>query len=782
MPHKKLFLSLLTLFFLQITVAQKLNAIDQKGTKIEIINNKVTTAATAPSNPNSNDVWYDSSTTPTTVKIYNGTAWVIMEHTGTKGSVFFAGADGVPTEDNSQLFVDKGTGKFNVGIGTNSPTNKLTVNGSISSKGIFNTVGITSSGTLANTGSITNTGLFTNGAGINNTGSITNTGVISNGEGTAIAPSYNFTGATNTGLFYRSAVSGSLPIGIGFSVGGTEVFNSSINQVNFLKNVRLAGPLLDGTTGTAGTTGQVLTSTGSGTKWQTNTNWLISGNSGTTENSFLGTIDDKKMSIRSNGLSMLEFGRRETLGLVDDYPDYRELNQPVVYVNGDGKRSALQFAAEKASFYKPMFFTVANGSFRLKGSAGETDMFEIGSAGPDNKGRMEFIVGDDGKEPMIFSRYEHRATSQGLKEFFRVQGSKDAENATTRFGINLNPASVPLDPTYNKEDNGAMANSTFQVNGSIANSTVTTTTPLLLTEEHYAIILGGNHQINLPAAAESKGRIYVIKNPTSNSVTISSYRNNLNVASTSISSGSSLWVQSDGTNWQKITGGNETVTTISNTVPVASGNLVGNFKNEANVTTGIYETVTSLTQSIGSSATGEITYKDEKGNSSKARVVSAVTNNQIKVGTDGGAYLGPTVYTGSFTISTATGPQTISSMPFKPSQVTFTAYANIDSANSNEPSVSGKNSNTFQNTFGGMQGYANEVSQAVIFVGGSANSINNISRYSSTSHCIGVRYTNQDGGSLGRTTATFTGFTATGFTINVDEYTGGLIVLYTAYK
>lgn len=91
MPHKKLFLSLLTLFFLQITVAQKLNAIDQKGTKIEIINNKVTTAATAPSNPNSNDVWYDSSTTPTTVKIYNGTAWVIMEHTGTKGSVFLQG-------------------------------------------------------------------------------------------------------------------------------------------------------------------------------------------------------------------------------------------------------------------------------------------------------------------------------------------------------------------------------------------------------------------------------------------------------------------------------------------------------------------------------------------------------------------------------------------------------------------------------------------------------------------------------------------------------------------
>ena len=523
MPHKKLFLSLLTLFFLQITVAQKLNAIDQKGTKIEIINNKVTTAATAPSNPNSNDVWYDSSTTPTTVKIYNGTAWLIMEHKGTTGSVFFAATNGLPTEDNSQLFWDNSTKRLRVG--NVATTRKFTVDGTIASKGIFNTDGITSSGNLANTGSITNTGLFTNGAGINNTGSITNTGVISNGEGTAIAPSYNFTGATNTGLFYRSAVSGSLPVGLGFSVGGTEVFNSSLNQVNFLKNVRLAGPLLDGsgTLGSAGTSGQVLTSTGLGTTWQTNTNWLISGNSGTTEESFLGTIDDKKMSIRSNSLSMLEFGRRETLKLYADYPDYRELDQPVVYVNGDGKRSALQFAAAGASFYKPMFYTVENGSFRLKGSAGKTDMFEIGSAGPTNDGRLEFIVGDDGKEPMIFSRYEHRATSQGLKEFFRVQGSKDAEDATTRFGINLNPTFVPLDPAYNTGDSGAMANSTFQVNGSIANSTLTTTAALTLTENHYAITLGGNHQITLPAAAESKGRIYVIKNPTSNSVTTVSY-------------------------------------------------------------------------------------------------------------------------------------------------------------------------------------------------------------------------------------------------------------------
>ena len=791
MPHKKLFLSILTLFFLQITVAQKVNAIDQKGTKVEIINNIVTTADIAPKNPNSNDVWYDTSTTPNTVKIYDGTAWLIMEHKGTEGSLFFAAKNGLPTEDNSQLFWNAANNRL--GVGTNSPSDKLTVNGSVSSKGI------------SNTGTISNSGLFTNGAGINNTGtitntgSITNTGVITNSVGAVAAPSYNFTGAATTGLFYRPTASGSLPVGLGFSVAGTEVFNSTLNQVNFLKNVRLAGQLFDGsgTLGSAGTSGQVLTSTGSGTSWVNNANWLSTGNTGTTASNFLGNIDDIKMSIRSDNLSMLEFGRRKTLNLTESSRlDYKDDTQPVVYLRGDGKRAALQFAADGASFYKPMFFTVDNGSFRLKGSAGKTDMFEIGSAGPANDGRLEFIVGDDGKEPMLFKRYIYTANTH--KEMFRVQGADNTANAKTRFGININPTPTIIDTLYDTTDSGALANSTFQVNGSISNSTFTTTEALTLTEDHYAITLGGNHSITLPTAADSKGRIYVIKNPTSSNVTISSYLNNLNVASTSISTGSSLWIQSDGTYWQQITGGNETITTISNIVPAASGNLIGNYKNEANVTTGVYETVTSLTQSIGSSATGEITYKDEKGNSSKARVVSANANNQIEVGTDGGAYLGANVYAGWFELKT-TGTTSATSvtyvgLPFQPSQMTFVAHANVENIDLDLP---GSGANDINNSFGTMNGVARQsssttISQQVIYIGGSGQSINNISRFSSSSNCIGLRYGNQDAANLGKITASMTSFNSNGFTLNV-KYTAAasgntavlsenVIVLFTAYK
>lgn len=223
MPHKKLFLSLLTLFFLQITVAQKLNAIDQKGTKIEIINNKVTTAATAPSNPNSNDIWFDTSTTPFTLKVYNGTAWLIMEHTGTEGSVFFAGADGIITEDNTKFFWNKE--KSRLGIGTAAPKNAISVVGKID---------------------------------------------VANGE--VGEPSYTFDSQLGTGMFYKPNSDPKTIGALGFSVGGTESFNiDNSQQVNFFKNVRLAGKLLDGTS-SAGTSGQVLSSKTIGTV--TTTAWI----------------------------------------------------------------------------------------------------------------------------------------------------------------------------------------------------------------------------------------------------------------------------------------------------------------------------------------------------------------------------------------------------------------------------------------------------------------------------------------------------------------------------
>ncbi|MCD8402603.1 hypothetical protein [Tenacibaculum finnmarkense] len=315
------------------------------------------------------------------------------------------------------------------------------------------------------------------------------------------------------------------------------------------------------TSGSPGSFGQILTSTTSGTNWIDNpalNNWLTTGNSGTTTANFLGTTDDVKMQIRSNNIPMLEFGRRQALGLVQGFPDYTDIDQSVVHVKGANGVSALQFQASGTTFYKPMFFTTSNGSFRLKGSAGKSDFFEIGSAGPNNQGRLEFIVGDDGDEPMIFKSYNYRG-AKFHRELFRVQGSADARDSKTRFGINLNPQEVPIAGNLDNNANDASfkkANSTFQVAGSISKSIIKSYTDFTLTEDHYTFIAkdeSNTRTINLPAASGVTGRIYIIKTNWYRGVNLNiTYITRTTNTASSIPKKSSVQLQSDGTDWQQI--------------------------------------------------------------------------------------------------------------------------------------------------------------------------------------------------------------------------------------
>ena len=150
------------------------------------------------------------------------------------------------------------------------------------------------------------------------------------------------------------------------------------------------------------------------------------------------------------------------------------------------------------------------------------------------------------------------------------------------------------------------------------------------------------------------------------------------------------------------------------------------------------------------------------------------------------SYINPdsSVYMGKFII-TATGNQTISGLPFSPSSIKFSAHANVESYNINADNGVGNNNNTFENAFGTMMGYATNysvISQQVIYVGGSGSSINDISRYASSSQAIGIRYSNNNGNSLGLTAASVTSFNADGFTINVSNHTEDIVVIFEAYR
>jgi hypothetical protein len=172
---------------------------------------------------------------------------------------------------------------------------------------------------------------------------------------------------------------------------------------------------------------QTVTLVSNGTNWNvvsylpssSSISWSQTGNSNINPAiNFLGTSDDKQMIIKSNAQSFLEFGRRQTLGLTQGYTDYDDDNEKVTYV-----RSALQFEAPNASFYKPKMFTDANGNFRVKGSSAGTDYFEFGSTGTSNNGGFEFIIGDDGDEPILFKSYNYLT---GMSEIMRLQSGRMA--------------------------------------------------------------------------------------------------------------------------------------------------------------------------------------------------------------------------------------------------------------------------------------------------------------------------------------------------------------------
>lgn len=142
-------------------------------------------------------------------------------------------------------------------------------------------------------------------------------------------------------------------------------------------------------------------------------------------------------------------------------------------------------------------------------------------------------------------------------------------------------------------------------------------------------------------------------------------------------------------------------------------------------------------------------------------------------------------YMGKAIIS-STGTVTITGIPFEPKSVRFTAYSNVDAFTLNADNQVGNNQNVLSNAFGYMRGYAQEtavgtIEQQVIYGGGSGASINDISRYASPLHCIGLRYSNNNGDSFGITSAILTSFTADGFVLDVDSAIDPVVIIYEAF-
>ncbi len=152
----------------------------------------------------------------------------------------------------------------------------------------------------------------------------------------------------------------------------------------------------------------------------------------------------------------------------------------------------------------------------------------------------------------------------------------------------------------------------------------------------------------------------------------------------------------------------------------------------------------------------------------------------------------PDVYVGKFIIN-STGNVNVTGLPFQPRSIKFEAYGNVSGDfggsaggyNVNSDNGTNNNNGGVSNSFNYMTGYATNygsTDQQVICGGANGNSINDISRYASDSECIGIRYSNQNGNSLGYLRGALASFNSDGFTINVTDFETETIVIFTAYQ
>lgn len=216
----KLILIFFVFIFSKNINSQEVRVINNKGTITSVNNNTVTSGA-EPTLPLESDIWFDTANS--LIKVRDGVGnWLNLSsassHTGTTGSVFFAGPTGDPSENNNQFLWNNTTNRLYVGfplIGTN----KLNVNGTIRTTG------------------------------------------LNNANGTENLPSYRFFNDSNTGMFRPGADQ------LAFSTGGNNALTIDNTQnVNINKNLSVLGSYID-SNGNTGTNGQVLSSTVTGTEW-----------------------------------------------------------------------------------------------------------------------------------------------------------------------------------------------------------------------------------------------------------------------------------------------------------------------------------------------------------------------------------------------------------------------------------------------------------------------------------------------------------------------------------
>jgi len=215
----------------------------------------------------------------------------------TPGSVLFQGASAI-SEDSSNFYWDAGNGRL--GLGTTTPAQLLSVAGNMRLTGaLFDYTN--ASGTLGMVLKSTGTGTewvatstlgITGGSGVSggtngyvarftaadalSTGILLDNGTVAGVNATSSSYTFNIQGSSGTSPFNISSSTGTSLVTVdqrGYAGIGT---TTPAQLLSVAGNMRLTGALFD-SSNASGTTGQILSSTGTGTAW-ISTSTLVGGN------------------------------------------------------------------------------------------------------------------------------------------------------------------------------------------------------------------------------------------------------------------------------------------------------------------------------------------------------------------------------------------------------------------------------------------------------------------------------------------------------------------------
>ncbi|MEM1340625.1 MAG: hypothetical protein AAGF96_22910, partial [Bacteroidota bacterium] len=426
---------------------------------------------------------------------------------------------------------------------------------------------------------------------------------ILNSDGNDGEPSYRFSGDTNTGMF-RIAEDR-----LGFSTGGSEAMEIDANQnVIINEDLELEGDVIDNT-GATGATGEVLTKNSGGQViWAEPDSGPVITSSAFTGNGQSGTPLDlandavTTLKIQDNAVT--------TPKILDGAVTSAKINDATIDNIDLGDMGAtngqvLRWNAT-ASLWEPsntvngtekhVFFADTDGSgitetdrsfFWDTNARGGLGALYIGARRPITQSdavRLQLIdslqgglvyplmiqnlatgsmangsatgilfsverEGNFGKGALVYERSNNGARG----DFHFLQ--RDATGFDTENPKINQDAVMTIKNDGNVGIDTRTPTSTLEINGSVAASIRSESIgPVTVGDnDHTVIISGGVTQVDLPTASTCTGRMYIIKNTTGTTQTITSYVNSdaSNVSETTLPTGI-LKVQSDGANWQQI--------------------------------------------------------------------------------------------------------------------------------------------------------------------------------------------------------------------------------------